>query len=310
MSEEKIIGAFAIELRSVRGLSENTIQVYTHEARNLLVFLEGQNTDVFAATREHLIAWRESMQTRAASGMSIAFAAARSLFDFLKIEDNFPKFKVRQKKQEPTDVPTVAQFLAMRELLKKPVHDARCVPAITRQALFETLAGSALRISALLSLRRKHLFLDRERPYVMVVAGEVDCKGKSAGQVPLSPYAARVMALHLSARQVQDDDLVFDLSEEVVRKILNAIAPSGLKMKPHSLRHYCCSMWYYMNFDGGRHDIVWVRDGAGHASVSTTDGYLKMARRVVSNDTEWRQWAYGTAAIIDVNFKENAKYGS
>lgn len=292
-TDSTILEGFRTELKSVRGLADNSIKNYMQEVGNLLSFLQARNAKVKSSTREDLIAWRESLSSRADSGIALAFSAARALFKFLDIADRFPDFRISIKEQESTDVPTVAQFLEMRKKLKQPIADPRCVPSITRQAVFETLAGTALRIGALLTLRKKHLFLDHARPYIMVVASEMECKGKKAGAVPISPYACSVLAQHLALVPRQDNDLVFDLSQSVVRKILDKIAPDGLKMKPHSLRHFGCSMTYFRNYDGGRCDPVWVRDFAAHDSIATTDVYLKMARRVCQSDEEWLAWAIG-----------------
>lgn len=296
----QILERYESELRKVRDFADNSVLAYLRELAGLTSFLAGRNKDFLTATRQDFIDFKESLAHRAPNGISMALKAARSLYSFLEdeaiLKDNpFPaKLTVKIKKQEPTDVPTAAQFLQVRERLNRPIVDPRAVPATVRRAVVETLAGSGLRIEALLTLKPRHLRLGT-RPHILVEYQTMSCKGMNAGEIPITPHVAAILENYLAEQKPGWDDPLFNLSSSVVRKILKQVEPDGLHLKPHSLRHFYCSMTYYRNFDGGRSDAVWVRDAAGHGSISTTDNYLKMARRICRTDAEWEAWANGTA---------------
>jgi len=294
---EKLIELYERELRDVLDCADNTVRAYTREIASLKSWLAARDKTLLTAKRDDFIDYKASLD-RAPNGIAMAIKAARSFYGFLEDQNflapsPFPlNLKVKVKKQEPTDVPTAAQFLAMRVKLDAPVSDPRAVPADIRRAVVEVLAGSGLRIEALLTLKPRHLRLGT-RPIILVDAEDMSCKGKIAGEVPLSAYAAALLQAHLDTHKPGWDDPVFQLSQSMVRKILDQIQPADLNLKPHSLRHFYCSMTYYRNFDGGRCDAVWVRDAAGHGSISTTDNYLKLARRICQSDAEWEAWTTG-----------------
>lgn len=280
-------------LSTMRGAAENTVSTYLREVTHLLDFLSSRNVTHSTAQYDDFLAWRESMH-RKPRGVSLALASARSFYNFLEdrgiLRPNpFPRsLTVKIKHQEPIDVPSAVQFL---NCIRPGLEDTRWSrrDALTRRAIVETLAGTGLRIASLLTMCKRHLRIDEQRPYVIIDPHDMACKGRTAGAVPMSPYAAKVLREYLAAHP--SDGPVFDMPKHQIRRMLHTLAPDDLCLKPHSLRHFYCSMTYFRNFDGGRNDIIWVRDAAGHSSVSTTDGYLKMARRVVQDDTTWEKWA-------------------
>lgn len=291
-TDEGDIYDFRVELKDVKGCAENTCNTYCSQVTALSNFLITRKRTLRTADREDFIAWRQSMNDRAGSGIAIAVVAARSFYQILKRKEcDFPDFKVKIKRQEPIDVPSVKQFLVVRELLQKPTTDKRAIDQATREAIVETLAGSGLRIEAFLSLRVHHIHTDNARPYILVDAADMGCKGNRAQTIPLAPYAAAVLAKYIASRGIEGPELVFKVSGSMVRKLLIQVEPDGVHLKPHSLRHFYCSATYFRNFDGGRTDPVWVRDAAGHSSIATTDNYLRMAKRVVQTDAEWEKWA-------------------
>lgn len=303
MTDSELIDAYRRHLSAMRGAAANTVLAYLREIENLQKHLANKKLSLLAASYDHFLTWREEMH-RAPRGVALALAAVRSFYNFLDdrsiLRPNpFPRdFRVKIKRQEPVDVPTVQQFLQIRANLLQPMRYAS-VNLLTRQTIVEMLAGSGLRIEALVTLKRRHLRLDEQRPHIVVEARSMACKGNTAGTVPVSPYAAELLREYLKHHAPENtSEPIFPVTKTIIRSILKKIEPPGLHLKPHALRHFFCSMTYYRNFDGGRSDLIWVRDAAGHSSVATTDGYLKLARRIVQTDADWETWALGKPVSV------------
>ena len=259
--------------------------------------LTAAGSSLDGAGRSDVIAYRESLSDKAPQTVAQFLKAARSFYTFAldaKLVDASPvpaAMRVALKQQEPTTVPTAAQFLAMRATAAaRTTWRKREFQGGT--TLIEALAGTGLRVAALLSARVSNLVL-HDKPYVMVDAATMSCKGIRASRVPMTPYAARCLAAWVAGKP--QDALLFELSERSVRDVVSRAAPADLPcVCPHSLRHFYVSMLYRRNLDGGTFDVVWARDAAGHSSIAVTDGYLSMARTICASDAEWETWAYGT----------------
>lgn len=299
--DEEVVEAFISEIRDVRDCSTNTVLSYRAQLVRFKAYLLSKGRTLLEADRSDFLDFKESnLKTHAPSSVRLVLNVLRTFYAWARDEGRIPnnpmpdRLRIKAKQQEAVDVPTAEQFIEIRRALAKPVADKRAVPQDLRRLIVEVLAGSGLRISALLTLKPRHLRLGK-RPVILVEADSMACKGKTAGEVPLSPYAADLLKSYLQAHPMSFDAPIFDLSDWAVRNILKQASPKGLNLHPHSLRHFYCSMTYYRDLDGGRKDIIWVRDAAGHSNVATTDKYLKMARRVCSDDATWEAWAYGRA---------------
>lgn len=298
MTDTELLQDFKKWLAELRDAAHNTVRAYGFQLNNLVSFLTEQGKSLTTANYDDFIAWRAAMKAdREPRGISLAIASARCFYRYAEerniLRPNpFPSsLKVSVKDQEPIDVPTVAQFLEMRQ--KARTGPLSRTDAITCAAVLETLAGTGLRLDALLTLRVQHLNLDGARPCIVVDSNTMACKGQKAGTIPMSPYAASALQEYLAAHPPADGAVIFPLKTGLVREMLDKCTPEGLHFTPHSLRHFYCSMTYFRNFDGEKNDILWVRDAAGHSSISTTDGYLKLARRVIQSELDWELWALG-----------------
>lgn len=301
MQAEEAIKRFERELRQAWGCADRTVAAYLGELAGFEKWLTTQGRTLLKVDRDVFLTWREEIsQTRKPNGVSLAATALRSFYAILSdsgilTPNPFPEtLKIRVKRQEPADVPTVQQFMQIREALERPVDHAGSTPVDIRRVVVELLAGSGMRIEAMLTLKPRHLRFGA-RPHILVEHDTMACKGKTAGEIPISPYVASLLKSHIEDHPRGFDDVLFDFSGSLVRKILHQVQPEGLHLKPHSLRHFYCSMCYFKNFDGGKNDILWVRDAAGHGNITTTNNYLKMARRVCQDEQSWDAWANGAA---------------
>lgn len=298
--DEEHVLSFVRNIRGVRDCAASTAETYEREVRWLADWLEPRALTLIHATPDSIVAYKTALSgRRKPAGAALALASIRSFYNHLVASGALAvspvpaDLRVRKKAQEPACVPTAEQYLAMRERLHVVGGTGRgAIPLDTRVAIIELMAGSGLRIAAMLSLKRRHLRFG-SRPIIMVEADSMSCKGHLAGEVPITPYAADIMGKWIAAHNPAPDAPLFDVSDAMVRKVLRQIEPPDLHLKPHSLRHFYCSMAYYRNMDGGTKDAVWVRDAAGHSSIAVTDRYLKMARRVCQSDALWFAWAEG-----------------
>ncbi len=304
VDDSEALTRFERELRHAWGLQDRSIVSYLGELKMFQKWLATRGLTLLTVERDTFLDWREWISTRRKPcGIGVAATALRGFYTITTYckflpTNPFPEtMRIKIKRQEPADVPTVHQFLQMREALERPIIDTRALATDVRKTLIETLAGSGLRIEALLTLRPRHLHLG-VRPHILVEHRTMSCKGKIAGQVPISPYCAALLSAFLKEHPSDQEEPMFKVSDSVIRKILHQIQPEGLRMKPHSLRHFYCSMTYFKNFDGGKNDIVWVRDAAGHTNISTTNNYLNMAKRVCQDEMAWATWATGQVGNI------------
>lgn len=289
-ADNRILAQYERELVSVRDASDATVDTYGRELRHFAEWLNGRGTTLVRASRGDIVAYRETLGDRAAAGLCVVLAALRSFYEYaidagrLDASPVPIHMRVGVKRQEPKDVPTAAQFLAMRA---KASDDTR--------PLLDMLAGTGLRISAFLSMKVCNARLNLDgKSYISVDAATMSCKGHIAGSVPVTPHAARVMDAWIKARGLVADDRIIRHGENTVRDAVIAVRTPELPgLVPHSLRHFYVSMLYWRNLDGGKFDVVWVRDAAGHSNIATTDTYLRLARTICAGDAEWEEWAYG-----------------
>mgnify|MGYP001577496872 CR=1 FL=1 len=290
------LARYCHELGTVRDAAANTIRAYSHALSAFGTWLTPRGRALASATRDDVIAYREHLSDKAPQTVAQFLKAARSFYAFaldatLVTASPVPAaMRVALKRQTPTTVPTAAQFLGMRA---RAAARTEWRPREFRggAVLLEALAGTGLRVGALLTARVQNLVL-HDKPYVMVDAASMACKGIRANRVPITPHAAALLAAWVAGKP--PDALLFDLSERSVRDVVTRAAPPDLPgVCPHSLRHFYVSMMYRRNLDGGTFDVVWARDAAGHSSIAVTDGYLSMARTVCASDAEWEAWAYG-----------------
>jgi len=290
----EIVQAFREDLKIALDMADNTVKTYCGAAEKFLDALDDRGFE--APSYDDFKGWKASLSGMAQSSKALQLAGVRAFYKFLmrtgRIQTNpFPMdFVVRVKHQEPKTIPTVKEFLTLRQ--------AAALAGSSERLALELLAGSGLRVNALLSLKPKHLRLDTDRPSILVDAEDMSCKGKVADEIPISPYAAGLLRREIEDRGIGQDDNLFYVSDVTVRSWLakvDRLSGLNLGLVPHGLRHFFCCMTYWHDFDGGRNNAVWVQKAAGHASLETTTIYLDRALRIGVTDELWNEWAKGVA---------------
>jgi len=291
-SDTKRIESYIHELTGVRDAAANTVTAYRRELEWFSEWLAGRGHNLKTATRDDVIAYKESIGGLSPQSVAMTLKALRSFYTLgmdAGIVNANPvplTMKITLKHQTPKDVPTASQFLGMRAAMS---GDAERSAA--KRCVLEALAGTGLRLSALLTLQAHNITFGTQC-FITVDADTMSCKGSTAQRVPVTPYAAKLLEERTS--KLAREEVVFPFTHGQVRLLVKNAAPADLpNIVPHSLRHFYCAMMYYRNLDGGRKDVAWVRDAAGHSNIAVTDRYLTMARTITTEDA-WEAWAYGT----------------
>lgn len=303
---KELVQVFGRELSIVRGVKPSTILAYSKAIYGFSRWLGARS--LLEAKRADFLAWREfEAPRRKPGGMQLQVSGVRSFyswaFETQRIGGNpFPSMIVHRKPEDPK-VPTTAQFLALRQHVYANVR---------KSALIELLAGSGLRIDAAISLRRDQLVLGgpnetandwRARPnqpapidvqpmqvrdYIRIDPNH--CKGYRASMVPMTPCAARAVKRYLETIPDMPDEPIFHWSyASAYRVVRDTSAAVGLRLSPHSFRHFFGCLMYWRSLDNTEHDTVWVRDAMGHSNIAVTDLYFRLARVIVHHDVDWHE---------------------
>jgi integrase/recombinase XerD len=282
-----------------RGRSANTLAAYRRDLRRFLAFVESlPGRSVTTLDADDFAAYIDALRASDLAPASVARATvvARSLCRFMAIEGRAagdPSVDLGIPKV-PAGIPKALSEAQVERLLAAVTGDDAV--AQRDRVILEVLYGGGLRISELVGLSLPDVDLDGR---LLRVFG----KGAKERIVPLGRMAARslevwfdvgrpTMATAARRRTRHDADAVLlnqrgtRLTRQGAWLVLSGHARRcglGDVVTPHVLRHSCATHM----LDHGA-DIRAVQEMLGHASISTTQLYTKVA-------TE-RLWAvYATA---------------
>ncbi len=288
-ADDELSRAFVLEpfldfLRFERGSSENTLEAYCHDIMRLAGFarLAGRRAPGEVTTadlRQYVYMLKDMGLAPSSIGRNIS--AIRTYFTFLVSESRVvsdPSERIAPPKgwRRLPEVLTVAEIEALLEApdLSHPL-------AWRDRALLEFAYASGVRVSELIGLELRHLFLQEE---FATVFG----KGSKERLVPVGRRAIGALAIYLRETRPRlergkGQGRVFlnarggPLSRMGVWKILRAhVDAAGIqkKVSPHTLRHTFATHL----LEGGA-DLVAVQELLGHADIATTQIYTHVDRR-------------------------------
>ncbi len=278
---QKLILQWGREMRLERGLSQNTIAAYTHNADDFAtwcIHLCPPKTPT-AVCKEDVEGFLLELYERGTTPTTQArtLCALRSFFSHLvehELLDNSPTEGIHPPKAERPlpDTLTIEEIDAMLstiDLSEPSGHRDR--------AIVEMLYSSGLRASELTSLRLSDLKWDDG---ILSVKG----KGSKWRLVPMSGEAMRQLRLYLSCRAQfatsdSQDSLFLNqrggtLSRMSVYTIVSRAAErAGIakSVSPHTLRHSFATHL----LEGGA-DIRQVQELLGHENITTTEIYTHL----------------------------------
>lgn len=274
-------------LRLERGRARSTVEAYRRDLRAWAEHLHHLGRAVTEVTEDDLVAWVGDLRERglAPSTRKRRIVAARNLHRYLAEEGHVDDDVGADVAPPPVarGLPKALTEAEVDALLARVVGDD---PVARRdRAILETLYGTGVRISELVSMSLRDL--DLHDGFVRVVG-----KGDKERVVPVLGAAADALAAWLTVdgrgamiparwRRRDDEEAVF-LNQRggrlgrqgtwLVVKAHAAEAGLGDRLTPHVLRHSCATHL----LDHGA-DIRAVQELLGHASIATTQVYTKVS---------------------------------
>jgi integrase/recombinase XerC len=263
---------FTDYLRVERNASENTIDAYRRDLRDLVEFLGDRDVDKVGMGDLRAFLKNLHQMGHCASTIGRKLATLRSFFVFAQregmIEVNHAR-ALRAPKREQR-LPHLVDTDGIERLLDAPKRDRL---GLRDRAILEVLYSSGLRVSELVGLNDGDLDLE---------AGTVKVFGKGSRErlAPIGQYAVEALEAWLAVRG--SDGVVFvnyqggRLSTRSVQKMIDKYVKAvGLdnETTPHSLRHSFATHL----LDHGA-DIRSVQEMLGHLSITSTQIYTHVAQ--------------------------------
>ncbi len=276
MTLEDATSEVLLYLKSVRGLSENTIISYGNDYAHALEYFDGER-DVSTIS---LLDLRSCVAYLSAKKFSIPsinrfIASERTLFAYCK-KFNYIKKNVAlglKSLRSPKSLPKFMTLNEVDELCALP--EKKEILWETRdKALFEMLYSSGCRVSELISIK----ISDFSGDYSNVI---VKGKGSKYRKVFFEDDAQNALKLYLDDRKKHfpklEENVLFlnqkgsPLTTQGVWYILNRYSGqegTGRHISPHTFRHTFATA---LLTNGA--DIRLVQEMLGHSSISTTQRY-------------------------------------
>lgn len=282
------VDSYIVSRASERGPALNTIESYSKDLEQFKVFLESMGRGISSLDTACIRGFLSFLHDKGYSRSTISrkHSAIRSFLKFLTREGKLPKnpakgmpgIKLERK------IPEFLYENEIKSLLAVP--DIRTVLGLRDRALLETLYGTGLRVSELVSLDIEDV--DYSVGYVQVVG-----KGGKERFVPLGSVAISVLGKyleesrpHLAKRNkntgIESGPLFLNnrgkrLTARGVRVILDRMIDEvkvSKRVSPHTIRH---SFATHLMENGA--DLRAVQEMLGHASVSTTQIYTHVTKK-------------------------------
>lgn len=279
---KRLIDGFGAYLRLERGLAQNTADAYAVDVMHLLDFLDEKNISPLNAGEEDVTELLSTLRDIGISARSQArmIAGIRAFFKYLRMEagmDHDPCELIESPRlgRHLPEVLTVTEIDSMLAAIDPEKNES-----LRNRAIIETLYGSGLRVSELVSLRLSRISMTDQ---IVIVDG----KGSKQRMVPLSPAAVSNISEYMGWRdrlkvKPGNDDILFlnrrgaAMTRVMVFYIIRDLAAAAGIMKtvsPHTLRHSFATHL----LEGGA-NLRAIQMMLGHESISTTEIYLHMDR--------------------------------
>jgi integrase/recombinase XerC len=263
---------FTDYLRVERNASDNTIDAYRRDLRDLVEFLGDRDVDKVGMGDLRAFLKNLHQMGHCASTIGRKLATLRSFLVFAQreglVEENYAR-ALRAPKREQR-LPHLVDTDGIERLLDAPKRDRL---GLRDRAILEVLYSAGLRVSELVGLNDGDLGLE---------AGTVKVIGKGNRErlAPIGRYAVEALEAWLEVRG--SGDAVFTnyqggrLSTRSVQKMMEKYTKLvGLDSQttPHSLRH---SFATHLLDDGA--DIRSVQEMLGHLTIVSTQIYTHVAQ--------------------------------
>jgi integrase/recombinase XerD len=275
---DQLLDQFLHYLVVEKGLSQNTIEAYSHGLVQFLDHLRGRKIlDIREVGKVDVQGFLLALKKKSLSTKSIVrdLAAIRSFFRFL-IQEGFLESNPVENLESPKVAKTLPEILSLKEIeriLEQP--NVQTPLGVRDRAMLEMLYATGMRVSELTHLPTHQVSL--EGGYVLLYG-----KGSKERVVPLGSEAMKWVAVYLKAARGtlskgKESPSLFinrsgkEMSRQRFWKNLKDYAKkAGLhkRITPHLLRHSFAS---HLLERGA--DLRSVQMMLGHVDISTTQIY-------------------------------------
>ncbi len=276
--DEKYVDMFLGYLVKERNYSFNTVQAYRNDILQFKEFLSDfQGVQSFkSATRSDGKKFVETLIRYGMRPSSIGrkLSSLRTFYKFLKAENlvsRTPFLAVHNPKIRK-NIPDVVSEKKMLELLEKwhPVKEIER----RNKAIVELLYSSGLRVSELISVKRKDI--DYENRTIRVVG-----KGNKERIVLFGEKASQAIGLYMHSKRIKDSPYIFTSTtgKPITRRAVWSMIKKVFEqmsmlygIHPHTLRHSFAT--HLLNHGA---DLMSIKELLGHSSIKTTSIYTNVS---------------------------------
>lgn len=292
---EESVRNFLVYLTTVKGFSNNTTEAYRNDLGQLTIYVAPkvgdpeERIDWKKIDRDMLVEYVAHLKERKYAPTTIArkVAALKSFFSYMAGEEMLPTDpteglsspKVGRSLPNPLTVEQVESLLEQPRRLNTP--EAR-----RSAAMLELLYATGMRVTELVSLDISDVNLDESY---------VRCRGKGFKEriIPVYPEAIRALRTYMedarpALRRRRDEQALFlnRRGDRLTRQgfwliLKNFARQAGIEghITPHTLRHS-----FATHLLRGGAALRHVQELLGHASISTTQVYTRLANDQLRNE--------------------------
>jgi len=285
----KAISKFKMFLKIERGLSENSIDSYSSDLKSFYSFIKKNSlSENLKKCDSNIIKQFIYEQSKINNPKTQArrISGIRSFFDYLVFE-SFIKTNPTELIETPKIGKKLPDSLSLKEIIKIINNiDLSHPQGIRNRAIIETLYGSGLRVSELISLKLSNLFFKEN---LIKVLG----KGNKQRLVPMGKFSKKYLKIYIKDQRLKtkinkiDSDTIFlnrngrQISRVMIFKIIKELAiNSNIKknISPHTLRH---SFATHLIENGA--DLRTIQKLLGHENIITTEIYTHLDTKHLKN---------------------------
>ena len=283
---------YRIYLRLERGLSENSISSYSYDIQGFINYIETYSPTLTISncqkedTQAYVYYLAKSVNVRSQSRQ---ISGLKSFFNFLIFEgyrDDSPMDLIDPPKIG-RKLPTVLGTSEIDRLLA--AIDLSQAQGYRNLTILETLYGSGLRVSELISLKISDLHFDEN---LLLITG----KGNKQRLVPLGGICKQKLKVYLEEIRIhvpvkkEHQDIVFlnqhgrQLTRAMIFTIVSQTAANAgieKKVSPHTFRH---SFATHLLENGA--DLRSIQLMMGHENITTTEVYMHLDIQHISKSLQ------------------------
>ncbi|MCB0397871.1 MAG: site-specific tyrosine recombinase XerD [Flavobacteriales bacterium] len=283
------IKGFKAFLKLEKSLAEHSVNAYVRDVKKLQVFIEGSSkVSPSRISSEELRLFLEDLHKKKTSPRSQAriISGIKAFFKFLILEDvivenpatKLESPKLARKLPDTLSIPEIEKLLEAIDMSRSDGQRNR--------AMLETLYGSGLRVSELVTLKVSDIH--GKEGFLRIVG-----KGNKERLVPLGGQSYKHITLytesvrnHMDIARGHEDTLFLNqrgkgLSRVYIFTLIKGLAQiAGIKKRisPHTFRHSFATHL----IEGGA-DLRAVQEMLGHESITTTEIYTHLDRDFLRN---------------------------